>query len=111
MDAHAAGCTRAARVPTRVIHIPAGGDLIFHLHQEEIRSIEVVALDVIGISQPDHPGSAAVQESVALSAFGALIVVVHLQQGELVVGHLARAVQRREHVLATIEGRRIDHGS
>ena len=111
VDADALTGPRAARVPPGEIHGPTGRDGILHLDEKKVGALEVAALDVVGIREPDDPGPAAVEQPVAFATFGTLVVVVDLEQGEIIVVRIARAVQGREHVLAAIQGRRVDHGT
>ena len=111
VNANALAGPRATGVPPREIHRPTRRNGVLHLDEKEVGALKVAALDVVGIREADDPGSAAVEQAIAFAALRTLVVVVDLEQGEVIVVRIARAVQGREHVLAAIEGRRVDHGA
>ena len=110
VDAHARIRAGSARIPTGVVHVPAGRNGVLGLVEQEVGPLEVAALDVVGIGESDDPRTATVEQSIAFAALRPLVVVVDLEQGEIVVIGIT-AQRGGEHVPAAIEGRRIDHGA
>ena len=111
VNADALTGTRSTGVPSREIHRPTRRNGILHLDEKEVGALKVAALNVVGIREADDPGPAAVEQAIAFAALRTLVVVVDLEQGEVIVVRITRAVQGREHILAAIEGRRVDHGA
>ena len=47
VNANTAAGTAATSIPSREVDVPIGGNLVFDLHQQEVRTVEVVALNAI----------------------------------------------------------------